>query len=214
MTTIAIIGTGNVGGALGTTFAKAGHTVTFAGQDAAKAATVAAAAGATAASAVVAIAAADVVILAIPGSTAPAFAAQHAAALAGKVVVDTTNPLKADYSGLATDGDSNAERIAAAAPGARVVKAFNSMFAGNMASPAALGSVLDAMYATDDEAARATFGSLANSAGFRAVYTGPLAAARELEALAWLNIRLQMVTGGAWQSAFVLVAAPEAAVAG
>ena len=54
---------------------------------------------------------------------------------------------------------------------------------------------------------------LASSIGFRPVYVGPLAAARELESLAWLNIRLQLITNGSWQTAYVLVGAPEAALA-
>lgn len=211
---IAIIGTGNVGGALGGSLAKAGHSVTFAGQDAEKAATVAQAAGATSASVADAIAGADAVVLAVPGSSAPAVAAANAAALAGKTVIDATNPLKADYSGLATGPDSsNAELIAAAAPGARIVKAFNTVFAGNMADAARLGTSLDALYATDDEVARAAFREVASAVGFRPVHVGPLAAARELEAMAWLNIRLQFVTNGYWQSSFGLVGAPEAALA-
>jgi predicted dinucleotide-binding enzyme len=81
------------------------------------------------------------------------------------------------------------------------------------ANPAALGTTLDALFATDDADARAVLVELAGSIGFRPVYVGPLAAARELEAMAWLNIRLQMLTNGSWTSSYVLVGAPEAAVA-
>ena len=61
--------------------------------------------------------------------------------------------------------------------------------------------------------ARAAFREVASAVGFRPVHVGPLAAARELEAMAWLNIRLQFVTNGYWQSSFGLVGAPEAALA-
>ena len=211
---IAIIGTGNVGKALGVSLVGAGHTVAFAAQDAGKTASVAAEVGATtAASPVEAVRAADVVILAVPYQAAEGVVAEIAAAATGKVVIDATNPLKADYSGLATaGGPSGAEILAASLPGAHVVKAFNTIFAGVQGNPAAHGTTLDALLATDDDGARATVSALATSIGFRPVYVGPLAAARELEAMAWLNIRLQMLTGGTWQSSYVLVGAPAAAV--
>ncbi len=212
---VAIIGTGNVGSALGTAFSGAGHDVTFAARDQEKVATVAQAAGAnTAVSPAEAVAAGDVVVLAVPFTAAQAVAAEIASVAAGKVVIDTTNPLKPDYSGLSTvGGPSGAERIAAALPGAKVAKAFNTVFAGIQANPTAHGQVLDALYATDDEAAASTVSTLATSIGFRPVKVGPLAAATELEAMAWLNIRLQMLSNGAWNSAFVLVSPPEAMVA-
>ena len=212
---ITIIGTGNVGRALGTSLAGAGHTVTFAARDAAKTAALATETGTKAAGSLVgAVRSADVIVLAVPYAAAADITAEIAATAVGKVVIDATNPLKADYSGLVTDGTaSGAEIIAAALPGARVVKAFNTMFAGVQANPDAHGIVLDALFATDDETARTTVAALAASIGFRPVYVGPLAAARELEAMAWLNIRLQMLTGGSWQSSYVLVGAPDASVA-
>jgi predicted dinucleotide-binding enzyme len=93
------------------------------------------------------------------------------------------------------------------------VKAFNTVFAGVDADPTALGTTLDALFATDDADARAAVAALAASIGFRPVHVGPLAAARELEAMAWLNIRLQMLSNGAWTSSYVLVGAPESALA-
>lgn len=212
---IAIIGTGNVGSALGTSLTRRGHRVVFAGRDAGKAAKVAAGIGASAApSPAEAAAAADVVVLAVPFTAAESVAAAIAPVTAGKVVIDTTNPLKPDYSGLSTgDGPSGAERLAAVLGSARVVKAFNTLFATNQANPVAQGMTLDALYAADDEEAAATVAGLAGEIGFRPVKVGPLAAARELEALAWLNIRLQLLSGGSWQTAYVLVAPPDAAIA-
>jgi len=212
---IAIIGAGNVGRALGSSFAAAGNTVVFAGRDAAKTAEAAQAAGGTSAATPAAAAVgADVIVIAVPFTEAEGVAASLAPIAAGTVVIDTTNPLKADYSGLSTEGGpSGAELIASALGGGTVVKAFNTLFAGVQGNPAAHGQVLDALYATDDEAAGAVVAGLASDIGFRPVKVGPLAAARELEAMAWLNIRLQMITGGAWQTSFVLVAAPAASLA-
>lgn len=211
---IAIIGTGNVGSALGGSLARAGHAVTFAARDAAKAAEVAAASGAAVASPADAVSGAEIVVLAVPYGAIGEVVAEIGAVAVGKVVVDVTNPLKPDYSGLATgDGPSGAEQVAAALPGAAVVKAFNTVFAGNQADPTSQGTTLDALFATDDEAAAAAVAELASSIGFRPVQVGPLAAARELEALAWLNIRLQLISSGAWRTAYVLVAAPASAIA-
>ncbi len=215
MTTIAIIGTGNVGTAIGSSAARAGYDIVFAGRDADKARTVAAAAGARAiATAREAVAAADIVVLAVPYDAVAGIAAEIAPVAAGKIIVDPTNPLKADYSGLSTDGTTSAaEELARLLPESRVVKAFNTVFAGNAADPRALGFQLDSLFATDDEAAKDAVCGLSGSIGFRPIHVGPLAAARELEAMAWLNIRLQLISNGAWNTALALVSPPEAALA-
>jgi len=212
---IAIIGTGNVGSALGGSFSRAGHDVTFAGQDFEKARTTAAEIGATAADTpLAAVAGAEVVVLAVPFSAAEAVATEIAAAIEGKVVVDPTNPLRADYSGLVTDGGpSAAERIAARAPKAHVVKAFNTLFSSIQAQPALAGAVPDGLLAGDDAVAKRTVAELVRSIGIRPVDAGTLADARSLEALAWLNIGLQLRNGGSWNTAIVLVNPPEKAIA-
>lgn len=211
---LAIIGTGTVGRALGTSLGRAGHDVTFAARDAEKTRLVAAELGArAAASAADAAQAADVIVLAVPYGALGAVAGEIRDRVAGKVVVDVTNPIKADYSGPALATGSGAERLAELLPEARVVKAFNTLFATIQADPGTLDTPLDALYATDDATAGATLAGLLRSIGFRPVHVGALAAARELEALAWLNIRLQMTTGGDWRSSFVLVGAPVAAIA-
>ncbi len=212
---IAIIGTGNVGKGLGGSFARAGHEVTFAAQDPDRTRAVAGELGAHAAPTPASAAAgADVIVLAVPFGAAEDVAREVADAATGRIVVDATNPLRPDYSGLVTDGGpSGAERLAELIPGAAVVKAFNTLFAGVQADPAALGTTVDALYATDDDAAAAVFAELAGSIGFRPLRVGPLAAARELEAMAWLNIRLQMLNEGSWQTSYVLVAPPTTAIA-
>jgi len=212
---IAVIGTGNVGSALGGSLARAGHDVTFAARDAAKSARVAEIAGATAVDdPVEAARTADIVVLAVPYAAVADIADELAPVVEGKVVVDPTNPLTPDYSGLATaGGPSGAERLADRLPGANVVKAFNTLFASVQGDPQALGTQVDALIAADDAQAAESVEALASSIGFRPVNVGPLAAARELEALAFLNIRLQMLTNGSWQTSVVLVNAPEAAIA-
>ena len=212
---IAIIGTGNVGTALGTSLVRAGHTVTLTGQDAAKAIAAAALIGAQArASLASAVEAAEVVVLAVPYTSVEAVAADIAPFVSGKVVIDATNPLKADYSGLATEGGpSGAERIAALLPTSRVVKAFNTVFASIQGNPDTHGQIVDGLFAGDDVAAKAVVASLIKSIGLRPVDAGSISGARELEALAWLNISLQMRTGGSWNSSFVLVGAPDRAIA-
>jgi hypothetical protein len=212
---IAILGTGNVGQALGASLGKAGHRVTLASRDAEKAQVAATAVGAGSSDYATAVATADAVILAIPFNAVEAVAAEIAPYATGKVIIDATNPIKADFTGLATEGGpSGGERLAALLPSARIVKAFNTLFAGVQGNPDTHGQKLDALYATDDDMAASALAAIATSIGFRPVRVGPLAAARELESLAWLNIRLQVLSNGAWQSSYVLVGAPEAATAG
>ena len=209
MTTIAVIGTGNVGNALGSSAVKGGYEVVFASTHPEQAAEVAAAAGATsAATPREAAAQADIVVLAVPYAALPAVAAEIAPVVDGKIIIDPSNPLKPDYSGLALSDSSGAEELARLLPSSRVVKAFNTVFAGNTAHPDALGYQLDSLFATDDDAAKDAVCGLSSSIGFRPIHVGPLAASRELEAMAWLNIRLQMISNGNWNTAFALVSPP------
>ena len=212
---VAIIGTGNVGRALGGSLARAGHEVTFAGRDVAKTERVASELGGFAAdTAADAAQGVDVIVLAIPSGEVAAVVTGIASAAVGKVVLDATNPLKPDYSGLANaGGPSTAELVAELVPGAHVAKAFNTLFGAVQADPTTHGTMLDVLYATDDEVAAAAVSELASSIGFRPVRVGPLAAARELEAIAWLNIRLQLIDNGDWRTAVVLVGAPAISVA-
>jgi predicted dinucleotide-binding enzyme len=212
---IAIIGTGNVGRALATSLTRAGHTVTLAARDGAKTRAVADEVGANAAAGPrEAVDHSQVAILAVPFHAAGEVAREIAPATAGKVVIDASNPLKPDLSGLATDGGpSIAEQLEPVLPLAKVVKAFNTLFASIQANPTAHGTV-DAFFAADDPTARETVVELLDSIDLRPIDVGPLTNARYLEGLAFLNIKLQVEHGGNWDSAFVMVAPPEAAVAG
>jgi len=203
---LAILGAGNVGGALAASAVKAGHDVVLSAADPDHAATAAAAAGATAAgSNAAAVASADVVILAVPHAAVAGIAVDLGPALAGKVVVDATNPLNATFSDLVTSGVSAAEQLQAAVPAARVVKAFNTIFASRHADPVEAGRPLDAFVAGDDAEAKATVGELASSLGYRVVDAGSLRMARSLEEMAFLNISLNAANGWVWQSAWKLV---------
>ena len=203
---IAIIGAGNVGGGLAAAAKAAGHDVVLSASTPASARETATRTGATAAgSNAEAVRGADVVVLAVPGSTAADVAAELGDALHGTVVVDATNPLDDTYSDLTTRGESAAELLQRRVPGARVVKALNTVFASRYGNPAENGRPLDALLAGDDDAAKAAVRELVTSIGFNAVDAGSLRMARTLEEIAFLNISLNARNGWTWQSAFQLV---------
>ncbi|MFL5645578.1 MAG: NADPH-dependent F420 reductase [Chloroflexota bacterium] len=207
---IAIIGAGNVGRSLATAFVGAGHNVTITSRDPEHAGAVAAATGATIAESNAAAAgSSSVVVLAVPFASAPDIAAEIRTAVDGKVVIDATNRMSFGADGPDIDtATSNAEELAGLLPEARIVKAFNTLFASKQSDPISDGVRLDGYVAADDDAARATVLELVESIGLRPVDVGPLARARQLEGLAFLNITLNIVNGGSWQSGWKLVGAP------
>jgi NADPH-dependent F420 reductase len=207
---IAIIGAGNVGTSLTTAFRGAGHDVVVASRDPEDAARVATANGAQAAdSNAEAAAAADVVVLAIPFASFGEVAAEIAPVVTGKPVIDVSNRMSFGAAGPEIDTTtSNAEELATLLPQARVVKAFNTLFASNQASPVLDGIRLDGFVAADDEHARATVLELVSSVGLDPIDVGPLVRARQLEGLAFMNIYLNVVREGSWQSGWKLVGAP------
>ena len=127
--------------------------------------------------------------------------------LVGKVMVDITNPLNPNFDGLATaPGTSAAEELATSAPpGARVVKAFNTTFAGTLVAGAVAGQPLDVLLAGDDEEAKERVAQLVRDGGLRAIDTGPLERARQLEGLGFLGITLQQPLSLNFQSAWKLI---------
>lgn len=200
---IGIIGAGNVGKALGTSLTRAGHEVTLAASTPASARAAATEIGATAAdSAADAASGAEVVILAVPYVEAgDSVAGEIADAVKGGIVIDATNPIRPDYSGLATNGSSGAEQFQKRLPDASVVKAFNTLFASNQANPS---KEIDGYVAGDDADAKAKVIGLVESMGFAPVDVGPLSAARHLEGMAYLNIGLNAANGWSWTSAWHL----------
>ena len=203
---IAIIGAGNMGKALGASIVRAGHDVALSSLHPEHAEAVAREVGAVAAASNrEAVDGADLVILAVPYTAIDGILGDLGDALGGKVVVDITNPLKADMSGLATEGSSEAERIQARLPGAAVVKAFNTAFAARQVDPVVDGVPLDGLVAGDDEEAKKKVLELVAAIGFRPIDAGGLRMARSLEEMAFLNITLQIRNGWPWQAGWKLV---------
>jgi 8-hydroxy-5-deazaflavin:NADPH oxidoreductase len=191
---IAVVGTGNVGGTLGRRWASNGHQVVFCSRtpdsDRVRALVDAAGPNATAAGASEGVAASDVVVFATPWPATLGLV-QVAGSLQGKIVVDCTNPLKPDLSGLSVDaGTLGAEQVAQRAKGARVVKAFNTISSLTMADPLFGSERADLFLCGDDADAKGTVAQLAQELGFKVVDTGPLTSARYLEYLALLWVHM------------------------
>lgn len=193
---IAIIGAGHVGSTLGKAWAAKGHEIVFGVRDpkGAKAQDALKAAGpkARAATPKDAASAAEVVLLATPWASTQD-AVRSASDLAGKVVIDATNPLKPDMSGLAIGFTTSAgEEVARWAKGAKVVKCFNTVGAEHMGNPRIAGQSASMFLCGDDAAAKKTVAKLAADIGFDPVDAGPLTQARLLEpmALLWISMAL------------------------
>jgi len=200
---VTIIGAGNVGQALATSARRAGHDVTITSQHAEHATTAAEAAGARAASSSRdAAATADVIVLAVPATALEEIATELSEVATGKPVVDVTNHPIPDPSG---DDTSAAESLQARLPKAHVVKAFNTLLASRQADPVIDGVPLDGYVAGDDPSAKQTVLELVRSIGLRPIDVGPLAMSRTLEALAWLNISLNVNNRWPWQTGWKLV---------
>jgi predicted dinucleotide-binding enzyme len=203
---IAIIGAGNVGKALAGASVKAGHAVTVSSGHRENAQFLADQLGArAAASNQEAAAGADIVVLAVPYDAVLDVVDELGGTLSGKIVVDATNQVRPDMSGLVNEGTSVAELIQARAPKARVLKAFNTALAARQAEPSVQGTQLDGYVAGDDPQAKATVLELVRSVGFHPIDAGPLVMARALEAMALLNVFLQVRNGWDWQSGWKLV---------
>ena len=192
---LAVIGSGNIGKSIGAWAAKAGYAVTFSAKNEAHAADAAKAVGHNAASASVskAVESADLVLFAAPYGAAAELLPGVASLLKGKVLIDASNALKPDFSGLTLGFTSSAaEEIAKLVPEAKVVKAFNTVFAQIYASqnPEIKGNKISVFYAGDDEGAKKEVAELITKLGFDAVNAGPLVSARNLEPMALLNITL------------------------
>jgi 8-hydroxy-5-deazaflavin:NADPH oxidoreductase len=202
---ITIVGTGNMARAIGTRAVAGGHDVTVFGTAPEKAQALAGELGGSAKAGD--HVEGDLVVLAVPYAVAGDVVREHADELAGKVVVDITNPVDlTTFEPLDVEG-SGAQQIAAAAPrGARVVKAFNTTFAGTLVEGQVAGQPLDVFIAGDDEEAKATVSQLAESSGLRPVDAGPLARARELEALGYLHMAIQQPLDTGFGSAVKVIA--------
>jgi predicted dinucleotide-binding enzyme len=190
---ITIIGTGNMARGIATRALARGHTVTLLGTESGKAEALAGelsgdARGGAFGDALVG----DVVVLAIPYTAIDDVLSRYGDQLAGKTVVDITNPIDfSSFTPLTIDAGSAAAEIAQKAPAAKVVKAWNTTFAGTLVEGKVAGQSLDVLVASDDDGAKATIRQIVEDGGSRAVDAGPLARAHELEALGYLHMALQ-----------------------
>jgi 8-hydroxy-5-deazaflavin:NADPH oxidoreductase len=211
---VTIIGPGKMGRAIGTRAVSAGHSVTFVGdkrehaEQAANDVKASARNGTQVSTADLEnVKLGDIVVLALWYGTNKEVAKQLGKRLEGKVVVDIANPLNSTYDGLATAPDSSsAEEVAkAATPGAKVVKAFNTTYAGTLLEGEVDGQPLDVFIAGDDKDAKAKLAQLVQDAGMRPVDTGPLSRAREIEGMQLLHIVTQNALGTNWGSAIKIL---------
>ncbi|GAA2496703.1 NADPH-dependent F420 reductase [Terrabacter carboxydivorans] len=191
MARISIIGTGNMGQAIAGVFAKGGHTVQLLGQgDAATAID------------------GDIVVLAVPYGAVTSIVEQRGESLAGKIVVDITNPVNFetfDSLVVPADGSATAE-IAKALPQSRLVKAFNTTFAGTLAAGTVGPNTTTVLLAGDDADAKSELAGAIASGGLKTIDAGGLARARELEALGFLQITLAAGEKISWTGGFGVVA--------
>ena len=204
-----IIGAGNMGQGIASRFVAGGHSVTFVDADPQVAEKAAAEILASAQNGATVDAAhlddvelGEVVVLALWYGANKQVVQQLGDKLSGKVVVDIANPLNETFDGLATaPGSSSAEEVAEAAnPGAAVLKAFNTTFAGTLHSGAVDGQPLDVFIAGDNETAKGKLKQLVEDGGMRPVDIGPLERARNIEAMGLLHIILQSELNTNWGS--------------
>ncbi|MCG7286648.1 NAD(P)-binding domain-containing protein [Cellulomonas sp. ACRRI] len=203
MTSVTIIGAGNIGGAVARLALKAGADVQVLARDAAKAAAVD---PAVTAGTVGDPVTGDVVVLALPYPALAEVAAQYPDGFAGRVVVETTNPVDfATFDSLVVPAGSSATaELAALLPRARVLKAFSTNFAATLA-PGTVGSLpTTVLIAGDDADAKAALAGVVEAGGLRAVDAGSLKRAHELEALGFLQMTLAAAEQTSWTSGFAL----------
>jgi NADPH-dependent F420 reductase len=191
MTHFSILGTGNMGQAIAGVVSKGGNTVElFDTGDSDKPVT------------------GDVVVLAVPYPAVADILAQRGDELKNKIVVDLTNPLDFEtFDSLVVPADSSAAaEIAAALPESRVVKAFNTTFAGTLAAGSVGPLPTTVLIAGDDVDAKATLADVVTAAGLQAIDAGSLKRAREMEALGFLQISLAAGEKVSWTGGFGVAA--------
>jgi predicted dinucleotide-binding enzyme len=204
---ITIIGTGNMARGIATRALAGGNAVTLLGHAPGKADALAGElSGDVRAGTVGDPISGDVVVLAVWYQALDDVLGRYGDQLDGKTVVDITNPVDLEtYAPLTVDAGSAAQEIARKAPGAKVVKAFNTTFAGSLVDGQVAGEPLDVFVASDDDEAKATVRHLAESGGLRVLDVGPLALARQLEGAGYLHMAIQPGLGGTYASALKVI---------
>jgi len=191
MTNLSILGTGNMGQAIAAIAGKGGHSVQLLGSGDADTAVTG-----------------EVVVLAVPYPAVSDVISQRGEQLAGKIVVDITNPLNFEtFDSLVVPADSSAAAdIAAALPQSRVLKAFNTNFAATLAAGTVGSANTTVLIAGDDADAKSTLADIVTSGGLNAIDAGALTRARELEALGFLQLTLAVTEKISWTGGFGVVA--------
>lgn len=205
-TTVTVIGSGSVGSAVAALAAKGGAQVQVLGRDQETAAALAAEVSGTAGAVGEAITG-EIVVLAVPVTAFDELVAAYGAQLEGKVVVDVTNPVDfATFDSLTVPADSSAAaELQAKLPGAKVVKAFNTLFAGVLAAGQVGGDVpAVVLVAGDDESAKSALIELVTAGGVKGVDAGSLKRAREMEAVGFLQMTLAAREIIGWTGGFAL----------
>jgi predicted dinucleotide-binding enzyme len=202
---IAIIGAGNVGSALARACREAGHSVVVSSRNPAHVEKIAGGlnvgSAATAADAV----RAEMVVLAVPAKAVASVLDEIADLIVGAVLVNPSNSADGDREVILRATGSLSEAIVLLAPGARVVKAFNTVLASRLNDPVLDGVPLDGFYAGDDAGAKQVVAELLARMGFRPIDTGELlTAARALELMAFIDVSLNARNGWSWQSGWKL----------
>ena len=207
MTSITIIGAGNMGTAIAGIAAKGGTSVQILARDAEKSAAAAAAAGASVTAGTVGDGlSGDIVVLAVPYPALTDVLARYSGQLDGKTVVDITNPLDfATFDSLTVPADSSAaQEVAGRVPGASVLKAFNTTLAATLNSGQVGGQPTTVLIAGDDGDAKAALAGVLEAGGITAVDAGALKRARELEALGFLQLTLAASEKISWAGGFAV----------
>lgn len=207
---LAVIGSGKIGKSIGVWAAQLGNEVIFSSKEMkhAEEAAEVAVKNSRSGNIMEAVDKSDMVLLAVPYGAVNGILHDLGSKLNGKVLIDVTNPLTPDYSGLSVGfTTSAAEEIQKLVPGAKVVKAFNTTFAEVYATqnPVIRGSKIAIFIAADDNEAKGMVSDLVTKMGFDAIDTGPLKMARTLEPLAFLNINLGYNQGHGTSIGFALL---------
>ena len=190
MTNLSILGTGNMGQAIAAIAAKGGHSVQQLGADDLGTPVTG-----------------DIVVLAVPYPAVAEVIAQRGEQLAGKIVVDITNPLNFEtFDSLVVPADSSAAaEIARALPDSRVLKAFNTTFAGTLAAGTVGPLTTTVLIAGDDTEAKSALAAVVTSGGLKAIDAGSLKRARELEAVGFLQLTLAANEKVSWTGGFGVI---------
>jgi 8-hydroxy-5-deazaflavin:NADPH oxidoreductase len=191
MAHVSILGTGSMGQAMAAIAGKGGHTVQLLGSGDVDTPVTG-----------------DVVVLAVPYPAVSDVLAQRGEQLAGKIVVDITNPLNFEtFDSLVVPANSSAAaEIAAALPQSRVLKAFNTTLAATLAAGTVGPVTTTVLIAGDDAEAKSTLAGIVTSGGLNAIDAGALTRARELEALGFLQLTLAVAEKVSWTGGFGVVA--------